>query len=60
MGNVVHLKGRAAPKSLRSTMETKILTVAEMRAWVIPPFQREKRINENMLIRLRHTTTKTY
>jgi len=48
MGSVVHLKGRAAPKPLRSTMETRLLTIADMTAWVIPPFQRDKRVNEKV------------
>lgn len=48
MGNVIHLKGRDAPSSMRSVMETKLLTPAEMSVWVLPPFQREKKVNEKL------------
>lgn len=48
MRNVVSLKGREAPKSLRSTMETRLLTVADISAWSIPQFQRGLRVNDKV------------
>lgn len=49
MANVIPMKGmREAPKSVRSEMQTLILTAAEMRQWVLPPFQRELRVNEKV------------
>lgn len=44
--NVVSLKGtREAPKSLRSSMETLIVSIDQVNQWKVPPFQRPVRVN---------------
>jgi len=49
MNNVVHIKGsREAPKNVRSTMETVIISVDQVNQWRIPPFQRPVRINSKV------------
>lgn len=45
---VVLLKGREAPKQVRSTMETMIQTRADVQAWQVPTFQRPIRINDKV------------
>lgn len=47
--NIVKLKGREAPKNLRSAMETMLFTLPEMLSWKIPPFQRPVRVNSKVL-----------
>lgn len=42
---VLPLKGKAAPKSARSSMETMIINIDQVNTWRIPPFQRPIRIN---------------
>lgn len=37
--------GKSVPKSLQSSMETKLLTVDEVNSWRIPSFQRPVRVN---------------
>lgn len=46
--SVVQLKGREAPKQVRSVMETMIQTRAEVQAWQVPSFQRPIRINDKV------------
>lgn len=44
------IKGvRAAPKALRSSMETLILTPEEVNNWRVPPFQRPIRVNPKVM-----------
>ena len=46
MPDVIALKGRkAAPKALRSTMETLLLTVEQVNQWRVPSFQRPIIVN---------------
>lgn len=47
--NIVHLKGREAPKNLRSAMETMIFMRDEVLTWKLPPFQRPLRVNSKVL-----------
>lgn len=43
------IKGtRAAPKALRSSMETLIVTPEQVNQWRVPPFQRPVRINDKV------------
>lgn len=41
----VSIKGRTAPKAHRSEMETKIISLDQVDAWKVPPFQRPVRVN---------------
>jgi hypothetical protein len=48
-GNVLHMPGvkelpASTPKTMRSVMDTLLVTPAGLDRWKIPPFQREKRI----------------
>lgn len=40
---------REAPKALRSTMETMIVSIGEVEKWKLPPFQRPLRVNEKVM-----------
>lgn len=46
---IVKFKGREAPKSVRSAMETRLFTRAEIEAWRVPEFQRPIRVNAKVL-----------
>lgn len=48
MTTVVPLKGHAAPKASRSSMETMLVTIEEVNQWRLPPFQRPLRVNEKV------------
>lgn len=49
MSNVINMKGsRDAPKSARSRMDTIIVSLDMMKAWVLPPFQRPLRVNDKV------------
>ena len=49
MSNIVPIKGlREAPKSQQSKMETSIITVDQVSAWHLPPFQRTLRVNDKV------------
>lgn len=46
MSNVVMMKGsREAPKLMRSSMETLIISADQVNQWKVPPFQRPVRVN---------------
>lgn len=47
--SIVNLKGKEAPKSVRSAMETLLFTRAEIDGWQLPKFQRPLRVNEKVL-----------
>lgn len=47
--NVIHMRGaQAAPKSVRSSMETLLLTIGIIDEWKLPPFQREYKENQRV------------
>lgn len=49
MATIIPMKGlREAPKAVRSSMETVILTADQMMSWRVPPFQRELRVNDKV------------
>jgi len=45
---IVHLKGREAPKAVRSAMETLLFSRDDVAGWKLPPFQRPLRINSKV------------
>ncbi len=47
--SIVNFKGREAPKSVRSAMETLLFTRGEVDAWRVPDFQRPIRVNAKVL-----------
>jgi hypothetical protein len=47
--SIVNLKGKEAPKSVRSAMETMLFTREEIEGWKLPKFQRPLRINDKVL-----------
>lgn len=50
MTNVISIKGtREAPKAQRSSMETLIISVEQVKQWRVPPFQRPVRINAKVV-----------
>lgn len=46
---IIYLKGREAPKSSRSAMETMLFTREEVNGWKLPAFQRPLRVNTKVL-----------
>jgi hypothetical protein len=46
---IPHLRGRDAPRSKRSAMETQIFTREEVLGWKLPSFQRPLRVNSKVL-----------
>jgi hypothetical protein len=49
MSTVIPMKGHAAPKSVRSSMETMLVSVDDVNQWRVPPFQRPVRVNAKVL-----------
>lgn len=49
MNKIVQLKGREAPKAVRSQMDTLIVGRPEIMTWKIPPFQRPVRVNAKVI-----------
>jgi hypothetical protein len=47
--NILHIKGREAPKAKRSAMETLIIARDDVLTWKIPPFQRPVRVNDKVM-----------
>jgi hypothetical protein len=47
--NILHIKGREAPKAKRSAMETLIFSRDDVLTWKIPPFQRPIRVNDKVM-----------
>lgn len=49
MATIIPMKGmREAPKAVRSSMDTIIVTPDEVNQWRVPPFQRPIRVNEKV------------
>lgn len=50
MATIINIKGtKEAPKSQRSSMETRILSIDAVLQWLLPPFQRPLRVNAKVL-----------